>query len=241
MRDIKKLTTIATMVLTLGLGFAGTASADSHGGKPVGITPDLMSITVKHNGKDVEIKRNQDNKATVNPAFAKTSRPCPPFCIQPMEVAPGVQTIGEGEVIDYIAKMNDGDSSIFVGDSRTPDWVAKGTIPGAVNVPWTSLVPAKGATTEGIIKVMSDHFGVKLADDMDSMDVNEAITDGDTSKVFDYSGAKTLVLFCNGMWCGQSPASIRTLLKYGYPTDKIKYFRGGMQTWEILGLSTAKP
>ena len=88
---------------------------------------------------------------------------------------------------------------------------------------------------------MSDHFGVKLAGDSDAMDVNEAITDGDTSSVFDYSAAKTLVLFCNGMWCGQSPASIRTLLKYGYPAEKIKYFRGGMQTWEILGLSTAKP
>jgi hypothetical protein len=103
------------------------------------------------------------------------------------------------------------------------------------------LVPAKGATTDGIIKVMSDHFGVKLMGETDSMDVDEALTDGDTSKVFDYSGAKTLVLFCNGMWCGQSPASIKTLLKYGYPAEKIKYFRGGMQTWEILGLSTAKP
>ncbi len=239
MKNIKKLTTITAMVLTLGFGFASSAFAD--GGKPVGITPDLMSITVKHNGKDVEIKRNQDNNAVVNPAFAKTSRACPPFCIQPMEVAPGVQTLGEVEVIDYIAKMNAGDSSIFLGDSRTPDWVARGTIPGAVNVSWTSLVPAKGATTEGIIKVMSDHFGVKLAGESDAMDVNEAITDGDTSSVFDYSNAKTLVLFCNGMWCGQSPASINTLLKYGYPAEKIKYFRGGMQTWEILGLSTAKP
>lgn len=238
MRLIKSLT---ALTLTLGLGLGSAAFADSHGGKPVGITPDLMSITVKHNGKDVEIKRNQDNAATVIPAFAKTSRPCPPFCIQPMVVAPGVETIGEGEVIDYIAKMNDGDSSIFVGDSRTPDWVAKGTIPGAVNVSWTSLVPAKGATTEGIIKVMTDQFGVKLSSDTDAMDVDEALADGDTSKVFDYSGAKTLVLFCNGMWCGQSPASIKTLLKYGYPAEKIKYFRGGMQTWEILGLSTAKP
>ena len=238
MRLIKSLTALS---LTLGLGLGSAAFADSHGGKPVGITPDLMSITVKHNGKDVEIKRNQDNNAVVIPAFAKTSRACPPFCIQPMVVAPGVETIGEAEVIDYIAKMNGGDSSIFVGDSRTPDWVARGTIPGAVNVSWTSLVPAKGATTDGIIKVMSDHFGVKLMGETDAMAVDEAITDGDTSAVFDYSGAKTLVLFCNGMWCGQSPASINTLLKYGYPAEKIKYFRGGMQTWEILGLSTAKP
>ena len=54
------------------------------------------------------------------------------------------------------------------------------------------------------------------------------------------SKAKTLVMFCNGMWCGQSPASIDALRKFGYPADKIKYFRGGMQTWKILGLTTVK-
>jgi len=236
MINITKLTTIVTMVLALGLGFASSASA-----KPVGITPDLMSITVKHNGKNVEIKRNQNNNATVNPSFAKTSRPCPPFCIQPMTVAPGVETLGEAEVISYIQKMAAGNRAIFLGDSRTPDWVAKGTIPGAVNVSWKSLVPAQGATTEGIIKVMSEQFGVKLKGDAGVMEADEAIADGKTASVFDYSQAKTLVLFCNGMWCGQSPASIKTLLKYGYPPGKIKYFRGGMQTWEILGLSTAKP
>ena len=66
--------------------------------EPVGITPDIMSVTVKHNGNDVEIKRNQDNEAVVNEAFAKTSRPCPPFCIQPQSLAPGVETIGEVEL-----------------------------------------------------------------------------------------------------------------------------------------------
>jgi hypothetical protein len=48
-------------------------------------------------------------------------------------------------------------------------------------------------------------------------------------------------LFCNGMWCGQSPASMATLLKFGYPAEKLKWFRGGMQTWEILGFNTVKP
>ena len=133
-----------------------------------------------------------------------------------------------------------GDSNIILVDSRTPDWVAKGTIPGAVNVSWVDLTPSKGATTEGIMNVMSKQFGVVLAEGKDAFDVDEAIADGDTSDVFDFSNAKTLVLFCNGMWCGQSPASIAALRKFGYPADKIKYFRGGMQTWEILGLSTAK-
>jgi rhodanese-related sulfurtransferase len=88
---------------------------------------------------------------------------------------------------------------------------------------------------------MQENFDVSLANEADVMDVDEAITDGDPAEVFDYSHAKTLVLFCNGMWCGQSPASIKTLLKYGYPPEKLKYYRGGMQTWEILGLTTIKP
>ncbi len=237
---MKVTNVLAISLIATGLLFTTGVQAKEGKGKPVGITPDIMSITVKHNGKDVKIERNQDNSATVNPAFAKTSRPCPPFCIQPMVLAEGVETIGEVEVIQYAKKMSDGDSSILLVDSRTPDWVAKGTIPSAVNISWVELTPKKGATTEGIIKVMTGQFGVKLSEGKDDVDVDEAIAAGDTSKVFDYSGAKTLVLFCNGMWCGQSPASIKALLKFGYPADKIKYYRDGMQSWEILGLSTAK-
>lgn len=217
---------------------SGPALAEN---KPVGITPTMSSASVNHNGKAVEIMRNQDNGNTVIDAFAKTSRPCPPFCIQPMVLAPGVETLGEVEVIDYITRMDGGDKSIIVIDSRTPDWVAKGTIPTAKNISWTELTPAKGATTEGIVKIMGEDFNVSLADGADAFTVDEAIVAGDTSKVFDFSNAKTLVLFCNGMWCGQSPASIMTLLKFGYPATKIKWYRDGMQSWEILGLTTVKP
>ena len=209
--------------------------------KPVGITPDLMSVNVMHNGQSVEVMRNQDNKNTVIDAFAKTSRPCPPFCIQPMVLAEGVETLGEVEVLDYAAKMSAGDSSIMLVDSRTPDWVSRGTIPGAVNVPWTLLTPSQGATTEVITNTMTGQFNVALAEGVDFIEVDDAIANNRVSEVFDYGGAKTLVMFCNGMWCGQSPASIKTLLKYGYPAEKIKWYRDGMQAWEILGLTTAKP
>lgn len=233
------LTKILT-ALTITAGLAFTATTASAKGKPVGITPKISSVPVMHNGKQTKIMRNQDNNNVVNPAFAKTSRPCPPFCIQPMSLGKGIQTVGELEVIDYADKMTHGDKNIMLVDSRTPDWVSRGTIPGAVNVSWVELTPSKGATTEGIIKVMTEKFGVKLANNVDDVDVDEAIANGTTSAVFDYSGAKTLVMFCNGMWCGQSPASIAALRKFGYPADKIKYYRGGMQDWEILGLSTAK-
>jgi len=209
----------ATLSASLALLAAGSISA-----KTVGITPDLMSITVKHNGRNVEIKRDQDNKATVNPAFAKTSRPCPPFCIQPIVLAPGVETLAESEVLEYLKRMNAGDNSIIVIDSRTPDWVSKGTIPGAVNIPWTALNPAKGADPISIGEILTGKFDVK-----------------EQEGLWDYSNAKTLVMFCNGMWCGQSPNNIKNLLKFGYPSHKIKWYRGGMQNWSNLGFTVAKP
>ncbi len=189
----------------------------------VKITPKMGSVKVMHNGKHVTIMRDQNQKATVIADFAKTSRKCPPFCIQPIKLAPGVETIGEVEVLGYLKKMSKGDKSILVVDSRTPNWVAKGTIPGAVNIPWTQLNPDKGASPIQIGDILENRFNAKRFED-----------------IWDYSKAKTLVMFCNGMWCGQSPNNIKNLLKFGYPAHKIKWYRGGMQNWSNLGLSVAK-
>ena len=219
MKPFKAL--VATTIITSALFAPLSVSAGDK--LAVNITKGMGSLDVMHNGKKVTIMRNQDQKNTVNKAFAKTSRKCPPFCIQPATLAPGVETIAEVEVIDYLKKMNAGDKSILVIDSRTPDWVKRGTIPGAVNIPWTSLNPAKGADPISIGEIMEDQFGAKQLEGL-----------------WDYSKAKTLVMFCNGMWCGQSPNNIKNLLKFGYPAHKIKWYRGGMQDWEILGLSTAK-
>ena len=229
---------INILLLSTSLLFPMLSMAENE----VGITADLMSITVKHNGKDIKIMRDQDVGATVNVDFAMTSRPCPPFCIQPAKLAEGVETIAELEVIDYLKKMNEGDTSILVIDSRTEDWVKKGTIPSSKNIPWTKLnTKHEGTSTEGIVKLMKDEFGVKLKEGKDSFDADEAIVSGETVDVFDYSAAKTLVMFCNGMWCGQSPNNIMSLLKFGYPAEKIKWYRGGMQNWSNLGFTTVKP
>ncbi|MFM1891279.1 MAG: hypothetical protein RLZ44_356 [Pseudomonadota bacterium] len=190
----------------------------------VGITPELQKFEGTINGQPITIVRNQDQSAVVNPAFAKTSRKCPPFCIQPQSLGQGVETIAEIELIGYLQKMAAGDTSILLVDSRTPDWVARGTIPGAINLPWTKLNPAKGASPIDIADILTGQFGAR-----------------DLEGLWDFSEAKTLILFCNGMWCGQSPNNIKNLLRFGYPADKIKWYRGGMQDWEMLGLSTAKP
>jgi rhodanese-related sulfurtransferase len=212
MRTFKLLFAAAALTLPFTAGMAADLK--------VKITPDMPSVTVKHNGKDVTIQRDQKKDATVIAAFAKTSRPCPPFCIQPAVLAPGVETIAEVEMLDYLKRMSDGDDSILVIDSRTPDWVKRGTIPGSVNIPWTTLNISKSDPLT-IVDTLEKHFNVKAQEDL-----------------YDFSNARTLVMFCNGMWCGQSPNNIKSLLKIGYPAHKIKWYRGGMQDWAILGLTT---
>jgi rhodanese-related sulfurtransferase len=175
----------STLFTTFALSTAATAL-------DVNITADLPSVDVMHGDQKVTIMRNQDQKNTINPDFAKTSRKCPP-------------------------------KSILVIDSRTPDWVEKGTIPGAVNIPWDKLNIGKSDPIT-VQDILEKQLGAKQQDGF-----------------WDFSGAKTLVMFCNGPWCGQSPTNIKGLLKIGYPADKIKWYRGGMQDWEVLGLSTAKP
>ena len=203
----------------LMLCFATGASAAE-----VNITSEIESVTVRHGETDVQIMRNQNQKNTINPAFAKTSRKCPPFCIQPATLAPGVETIAELEMLDYLKRKSEGDDSIVVVDSRTPAWVGKGTIPGAINIPWTNLNPAKGADPISIGEILEEKFNAR-----------------NLGGLWDFREARTLVMFCNGMWCGQTPTNIKTLLGFGYPSHKIKWYRGGMQDWEILGLTTAKP
>ena len=189
----------------------------------VNICADLGSIDVMHLGLKLTIMRNQNQSNTVNPDFAITSRACPPFCIQPSELAPGVKTIGELEVLNFLRKICDGDASMMVIDTRTSAWVEKGIIPGTVNIPWDTLDIGKSDPVV-VHDILVNQLGARESD-------------GDWS----FHNARTLVLFCNGSWCGQSSTMIKGLLKIGYPAYKILWYRGGMQDWEGLGLTTLKP
>ena len=138
--------------------------------------------------------RNQNQSNTVNPDFAKTSRKCPPFCIQPSELAPGVKTIAELEVLQFLKKISDGDASMMVIDSRTPAWVEKGIIPGTVNIPWDTLNIGK-SDPAAVQEILENQLGAKRRGDF-----------------WNFDNVKTLVLFCNGPWCGQSSTTIKDLL-----------------------------
>jgi rhodanese-related sulfurtransferase len=191
------------------------------------ITPGLQSVEVTHGGDKVLISRSDDKQEKIPGTFAKVARHCPPFCIQPATIAPGVETVGELEVLGYLKRIGDGDRKVMVIDSRTPDWIIRGTIPGSVNIPWNKInVDLEGtfevaAEAEGVHDILVDQLGVQ-----------------EVEGHLDFRNAKTLVLFCNGSWCPQSSANIKTLINLGYPAYKLKWYRGGMQDWVSLGLTT---
>lgn len=209
------------MVLALiGMGalLAKPCAADEFAPLEVGITPERDFFSVQHRGETVWVQRNQDTANTIDPEYALTSRPCPPLCIQPMRLAPGVDTLGELEFIAYLERVGR-DPSVLVVDSRTADEFATGAIPGAVNVPWNDLVGTAGAV-DFVVEMRMEEFGVRR------------VGDG-----WDFTDAKTLVLYCNGAWCGQTPSNIRTLLDMGYPPERLKWYRGGMQAWHGFGFT----
>lgn len=184
------------------------------------ITAALPMVEVFHLGKLVMIKREENPSATIRADYAFTARKCPPYCIQPMQLAAGIETLGELEVLDCLKRIREGEGKRMLVDSRTPDWYAKGTIPGAINIAYAQNMAGEATDLPGVKKSLLELYGVK------------EIAGG-----YDFSNAFTLAIFCNGPWCGQTPNYIRTLLSLGYPAAKLKWYRGGMQDWCSLGLT----
>lgn len=185
--------------------------------KFVPISKGVKSIEMNLNDEKFTLMRNQTAGNKISPLYDTTDRGTP----QPMILAPGVETVGEIEFIELMKKAQT-DKTIAIIDSRKPGWFARLRIPGAVNVPYTNFDEKDSA-----IEMMEDEMGVVQKDD----------------GTLDFSNAKTLALYCNGYWCGQTPGMVKNakfaLLKMGYPAEKIKYYRGGMQAWTSLGFTVA--
>ena len=204
------------LFITLLLTFNSHA-ADSK--RKVNITAEIASVVVQHQGIPVTVERIQDTENRLADDFTKTSRPCPPFCIHPIDAAKGIRTIGELELLNFLQKDVTEERGLLI-DARMPNWYNSETIPGSVNIPFILLTKPSDKRTR-IFKLM----GAKIKD----------------SGEVDFTNAINLALFCNGPWCDQSPRAIKGLINAGYPPEKIQYYRGGMQAWKSFGLTTVLP
>lgn len=140
--------------------------------------------------------------------------------IAPMKISKNIITVGELEVIDFIQKSQTNKNLLLV-DARMPDWYEKMTIPTAENIPFKYFDP------------------VKYQDDFEDVMETTGIEKKDGK--YDFTNARTLLIFCNGSWCLQSALAIKNLKKIGYPEEKLLWYRGGMYSWKVLNLTTVAP
>lgn len=178
---------------------------------PVPISPGLPYLDVKVNGTKVRIQRIQDVENKLKNVYSKTSRPAPPFSIQPVVPVRGVKPIGELELITFIANKVSRHSGVLI-DARTPKWYRQGAIPGSINIP---LAVVQSKEYKQLFAILG--------------------TDGK-----DFANVLELVVYDNGPWCQQGGEFIKAIVSKGYPVTKIKYFRDGMQFWQLLGFTTTR-
>ncbi|WP_418180254.1 rhodanese-like domain-containing protein [Aliarcobacter lanthieri] len=197
-----------------------------------------VEVTLE-NGKKITVKREAKPKECENIAFDpkdvfgevnQASKNINENCkrsfvtyfgkIAPMKAAENIDTYGELEVLEFIEKAKKDKNLLFI-DSRTENWYNHQTIPSAINVPY--LYTKKSQYPDEFEEAL-EIFGVEIKDGK-----------------YDFTNAKTLLMFCNGAWCGQSPEAMKELISIGYPQEKMKWYRGGLQSWLSLGLTTIKP
>jgi rhodanese-related sulfurtransferase len=231
------LTAFAVLLLAHSVSADEELAADT---AMVGLGPDKPFLHVIHEGRSVKVQRVQDPSYELKGYFAKTARKCPPFCIQPEQVDPRVATVGELEVFTFMEnELRDGKG--YLVDARTAEWFERGTIPGSINIPFTdfrdptSLEMEKVLETFGAIRRVDVGAFSRTLEEMGFMDGENK------TEAWDFSNARKVVLWCNGPACGQSPRAIKGLLNVGYPPEKILYYRGGMQMWQLWGLTTVVP
>ncbi len=139
----------------------------------------------------------------------------------PLQLYDNLETYGELEVLKFLKKMQTNKELVLI-DSRLKKWYIYRSIPGAINMPFIYF--KEPVNYEFYFEYALKYLGVIMDEDGD----------------FDFSKAKTLVLFCNGPWCTQSPDMIYALLDIGYPAEKLKWYRGGMQDWLGAGMSSTR-
>ncbi len=183
----------------------------------VKITEDIPYITTINSGKKIIVERIQDTNNRLTDDYTKTSRPCPPFCIQPTKVADGVKNIGELELLSFMQNEVPKGRGVVI-DARLKSWFEIETIPSAINIPFTVIQNA----SKGKVKKIFQLLGMRIK----------------ANGNWDFSKAKTLAVFDNGMWCEQSKHFIDGMIAHGYPKEKISYYRDGFQGWKLLGLTT---
>lgn len=191
---------------TLFFSVAGAAGAEER------VTD--ASASFSFNGEQIEIARDTRDAARFVAVFASAGDTCGAPCIAPLQVAPGIRTLDEIGVLDFLTREVAGHTGLMV-DARLPEDRAKGFIPGTVSLPFATLNPDNGFRD----------------------DILRALGARELDGVFNFADARALLVYDLGPSSNDAGRLIANLLAAGYPVDLIRYYRGGMQVWSVLGFS----
>lgn len=144
---MKKIDLFIILVMLLASWVAPVhASESARGGVPIGATvaaeQSKYALSVKLpeftlRGVTLKQDRNRPKEETFKDPG---TRKCPPFCVEP-ETVPGATTIRIEDFPKLAADIQA--DKIRIVDMRTPDWFQKGTLPGAINLPYSDLTGPK--------------------------------------------------------------------------------------------------
>ncbi|MEP5728692.1 MAG: rhodanese-like domain-containing protein [Sulfitobacter sp.] len=166
------------------------------------------------NGKRININRDNPDVLRLVTQFAATGTECGTPCIAPMQVAPGVATLDETQVLDFLVSYVAGNAGLMV-DARDPEDRALGFIPGTVNLPYVTMGPQNPQRNSILQALGAREFG----------------------GVYNFTDARKLLVYDAGPSTNDAGVLIGHLIEIGYPPNMIMYYRGGMQMWSMLGFS----
>jgi len=222
---------ILTPLIVTSFSFCGNIGFEYSGVMVNTVTADKQqkNYVVKRNipAECKKVPINNEMLWTGNFAHEKVPEVCKSTYVHtkgkllPMHLDDELETYGELEVLAFIKEMQHSDKLLLI-DSRKVSWFNYRTIPGAVNMPFIYF--KERDDYEFHFEYALKHLGIFIQKDGE----------------YDFSDAKTLVLFCNGPWCSQSPTMIYALLEIGYPAEKLKWYRGGMQDWLSAGMTSTR-
>jgi hypothetical protein len=185
----------------------------------VKITETLPYIEVEHAGKPVFLMRHQEPDHTIVAPYDQTARDCPPYCIQPMQLAPGVET-------DRRARADRLSRARLQGRADPGDRFTHRALGIAGDDPGSDPPPLHAAGS-GARATRGDRRAVGIRVWCDSLECPvEFQRREDPGPLLQ----RTLVRAV--------PDQYPRLAGARLSADRIKWYRGGMQMWEQLGLTT---
>ncbi|WP_420861548.1 rhodanese-like domain-containing protein [Algirhabdus cladophorae] len=173
-----------------------------------------QQVSFSFNGQELSISRQISVNQAKAARFSVTQDGCSGLCLAPISAGTGVATIGEMEVTKFLVDYTQAGTGLLI-DARLPTARSDGFLPTSVNVPHQAVEDGNPYRNQILSALGAREY------------------DG----ILNFSDAMDLVIFDAGPSDSRALKLIENLLSAGYPPEKLRFYRGGMQVWASLGLN----